>query len=213
MIRRDIEQTRSALTEKLETLEHEVRGAVQETRDAVTGTVNSVKGTVDSVKGSVEGAITSVKQTFDVKRQVRQHPWPMMGASVLTGVVIGAYLPSPASIRRGSRAEPERRRLEAEPRREFARSEEPPARGPSWLSNLLQRFQPELQKIEGIAIGAALNLVGESLKGTLPPSLEPQVQDVIQSITRKVAGHPGEAPIPGSQSWLERSPAELRSRT
>jgi hypothetical protein len=212
MIRRDIEQTRSALTEKLETLEHEVRGTAQEARDAVTGTLNSVKGTVDSVKGSVEGAVESVKQTFDVKRQVRRHPWPMMGASVLTGVVIGAYLPSPASIRRRSGSvEPEPRRLEPEPRREFTRGEEPAARKPSWLSNLLQRFQPELQKIEGLAIGAALNLVGESLKGTLPPSLEPQVQDVIQSITRKVTGQPGD--LPGSQSWLERSPAELRGRT
>ena len=74
-IRNQIEETRSSLTEKLETLEHEVKETVRGATDAVVGTVQSVRSTVEctveAVKGSVESTLESVRRTFDVQRRSR----------------------------------------------------------------------------------------------------------------------------------------------
>ena len=58
--RQDIADTRSALTEKLATLE----GRVQETVDGV-------------------------KHTFDLRYQVKHRPWQMFGGSLLVGYMLG----------------------------------------------------------------------------------------------------------------------------
>jgi len=75
-IRQDIDATREAMTDKLEQIE------------------SKVKGTVDDLKGSVENTVETVKenvkQAFDIKQQVNERPWMMLGASVVTGYVLGS---------------------------------------------------------------------------------------------------------------------------
>src|SRR5438105_4518592 len=64
VIRHNIEETRSALTDKLETLEHEVFGTVREATQAVSDTVENVKETVactvENVKEKVEAMAIGV---------------------------------------------------------------------------------------------------------------------------------------------------------
>jgi len=75
-IRQDIDATREAMTDKLEMIE------------------SKVKGTVDDLKGSVENTVETVKenvkQAFDIKQQVSERPWTMLGASVVAGYVLGS---------------------------------------------------------------------------------------------------------------------------
>src|SRR5262245_1321712 len=96
VIKMQMEETRSALAEKLETLEQHVVGTVQEASAAVTGTVTDVRAavqdTIGTVKDSVEETVTSVKNTFDLSRQVEQHPWIMLGGSVAAGYIVGRLL-------------------------------------------------------------------------------------------------------------------------
>jgi len=84
VIKQQMEQTRSSLAEKLETLEEHVASKVLTTADAVTETVEAVKGaveeTVHSVSESVENVKETVKETFDLHRQMEQHPWLLLGA-------------------------------------------------------------------------------------------------------------------------------------
>jgi hypothetical protein len=224
MIRRDIEQTRSALTEKLESLEQEVMGTVRGARSAVTETIEAVKGTVENVKGSVEGAVESVKEQLDVKRQFRRHPWTMFGLSVGTGFVVGAYLPSPSALRqRASRTTPssgtmfagpeyqaeatERRQTPAEGRMfaepayqaECTERRQAASSERSFLGGLVHQLQPEWQQFKGLAIGAALGVVRDALHGTLPPSLKPKVEALIHNVTRRVGGETIEGPILSSE--------------
>lgn len=106
MIRQQMDQTRSALTEKLERLEQQVVGTVQgatsavnetvgNVREAVHETVGSVRDTVHetvrSVTESVHGTMESVKDAFDLERQVQARPWAMMAGAVGLGFV-GGYL-------------------------------------------------------------------------------------------------------------------------
>lgn len=96
VIHEEMEQTRSSLTDKLESLERKVTNTVQDATDvvqeatsAVTNTVETVQDavqeTVQTVKESVHEAVETVTDAFDVSRQVRRHPWLMFGGAVATG--------------------------------------------------------------------------------------------------------------------------------
>ena len=102
-IRRQMEETRTSLQEKLETLENQVKETVEEATEAVNetvqtvkevvqGTVETVKESVETVKGSVENTVETVKQTFDLRRQVCEHPWPMFLGAAAVGFVGGKLL-------------------------------------------------------------------------------------------------------------------------
>src|SRR5262245_19695984 len=97
VIRHQMEETRASLTEKLETLEHQVVGTVQGATSAVTETVENVKEavqeTVETVKDSVRGTVESVKETFDLARQVDSDPWLMVGGSAALGFLCGRLVP------------------------------------------------------------------------------------------------------------------------
>jgi ElaB/YqjD/DUF883 family membrane-anchored ribosome-binding protein len=112
--RHDIEETRASMNEKLELLEERVRDTLEETRTAVGDIVDNVKGTVEdtvgAVKETVDGAkstvenivenvketmddtVTKVKRSFDLRYQVEQNPWLMVGGSVVVGSIIGSLL-------------------------------------------------------------------------------------------------------------------------
>jgi ElaB/YqjD/DUF883 family membrane-anchored ribosome-binding protein len=109
VIRKQMEETRSALGEKLEALESQVTETVQATTSAVTETVEAVKDTVENVTGTVketvdnvtEGVhetVKSVAQTLDIRGHVERHPWLLFSGSVVAGCVAG-YLLSPPSWR------------------------------------------------------------------------------------------------------------------
>jgi len=100
VIRQQMEDTRTSLTDKLETLENKVADTVQEATSAVSETVTSVKesiqDTVATVTGSVQDTVTTVKDTlhdgvesvknmFDVPHLVEQHPWPAVAGSIALG--------------------------------------------------------------------------------------------------------------------------------
>lgn len=74
LIQQDIEATKMAMAEKLATLEQRTRR-----------TVNKAK--------------TTLQHTMDLKHQVEQHPWPMMGAAVLAGYMLSQFF-SPGSSHR-----------------------------------------------------------------------------------------------------------------
>jgi len=121
-----MEQTRSAIQDKLETLEEKVTQTVQEATDtvaAVTESVATVKETVEStvstvtgsveqtvaavtgsveqtvaaVTGGMENTVQSVKQTLDLPYQVREHPWAMFLGATAIGFVATKLLERPAA--------------------------------------------------------------------------------------------------------------------
>jgi len=182
-----MEETRASLSEKLETLEHQVAETVHEAKAAVTDTVSTVK---DAVHETVE----SVKETFDVSRQVERHPWAMLGGSIAAGYIGGLLFerlmsdhPHHANGRNGF--EPYARH--AEPR--YASSgpstgaEQPKPRGEP---SIFDQFGPEIAKLKGLAVGAALSVVRDLISETIPEPLKPQVSDVMNNLTKKLGGEP-----------------------
>ncbi len=85
LIQEQMKETKSQLSEKLESLEQQlhVSEAVQTTRSAVAATAEAVQATADTVTG----AIQSVSEAFDVRRQMSQHPWIVLGGAAALGYV------------------------------------------------------------------------------------------------------------------------------
>jgi len=196
VIRHQIEQTRESLTEKIETLEEQVKGTIQDVKDTVENTVDAVtekvQDTVDSIQNHVEGTVAAVRRTFDIPYQVQQHPWAMAGCSLLAGMTVGYFLASrrplpPYWASRRSTPRPDIQGFSAPP---------PPApQGPSLVSRLLDQFEPEIEKVKGMAIGALLGMARDYIKQVVPPNLAPNLEEVLDGFTRKMGGQPVHGPV------------------
>jgi ElaB/YqjD/DUF883 family membrane-anchored ribosome-binding protein len=215
VIRSQIEETRSSLTEKLETLEQEVKETVVEAKTAVTETVETVKetveNTVEAVKDTVHGTVETVKHTFDLRCHVERHPWGMMGGSLLAGFVVGSLVRPPrfggmgppmrgrdraSFLRSSSAAETDGFREPSRPAESVSRPEAAPkASERSLLSSLNDTFGKEINTLKSMAIGAALGLLRDAVTPSLPPTLMPRVREVFDSITTKLGGEPIQGPL------------------
>ena len=78
-MRQEIDCTRSAMADKLEALEDRVMGTVQSAQETVEDSIQMAKDTV-----------ATVKRNFDIKYQVEQHPWTMVGGCFVAGLALGA---------------------------------------------------------------------------------------------------------------------------
>jgi ElaB/YqjD/DUF883 family membrane-anchored ribosome-binding protein len=103
-LRQDIEDTRAAMTEKIELIEERVQetiaGAKSTVESAMQGfkqvqeTVEQAKSTsdsiIESVKGTVDETIERAKRTSELIAQVHQNPWIMFGSALLVGYILGS---------------------------------------------------------------------------------------------------------------------------
>ena len=76
-VRQDIERTRAALTSKIEMLDARVRGSVEETKNRV-------------------------KQSVSPRHHMQQHPWSMIGISILTGYMLERFMASRSVLPRAN---------------------------------------------------------------------------------------------------------------
>lgn len=196
VIRRKMEQTRESLTEKIDTLENKVLGSVEEATSAV-------KETVLGVKESVQEGMETVKDAVDIKGHVDRHPWYMLGGAVLCGYVLSSLV---RSEKQGTRSrEPPPAPPPAQEHRGNGRpaaEKQPAANGSDWLGML----EPELNKLKGLALGAALGTVRELLVAEAPPHMGEQLRQIIDGITAKVGGEP----VPSSD-WLPPASAQEKA--
>ena len=79
---RNILETRTAISQKIEMLEHRLQ-------ETVEGTKTTVEEIVDRVKDAADDFVDRTKQTFDPTYQVERHPWAMVGGAIFIGYVLG----------------------------------------------------------------------------------------------------------------------------
>lgn len=214
VIRHQMLETRASLAEKLETLEQQVVGTVQSATNAVADTVESVteavQETVEMARSSVHGTVEAVKETFDLPRQVRAHPWVMFGGSVALGYASGCLLARtrPATDRRYLKAAPSLSTLAAShPGSERDGGLAGSEAAASWeataslsgrdglLDELGERFKGELTQLKGLALGTMLGVVRDVVANSAPPQLGPELAQIIDSATVKLGGRPIKGPV------------------
>lgn len=199
LVKQQMEQTRAALSDKLETLEAKVLGTVNSTTDQVSQTVNEVGSTVretaQEVRATLHEAVSSVRDALDVSRQIQHHPWLMLGGSMAVGFVgervlhalERGHLPSLPSLP----MQPEqllprdsevRERIEREPPARRTRS--------SLFQALFESFAPEIDKLKGAALGMALGLVRDKINEAVPPQMRENVTELMDRVSVKLGGNP-----------------------
>jgi len=232
VIRDQMQDTRSALTDKLEALEQQVVNTVQSITNPVVETVESVKKAVEDTVGAVRDTVQStastlsgaaeqtmetVKETFDVSRQVERHPWLAMAGAVAVGFIGGRLLlpdntgskgqattsgsPFPDSMNRAT-AEPPRHNGHPD----GARTERSESQEESWVSNLTDTFSPEINQLKGLAIGAAVGVVRDLVTQNLTGEMGSRLKDWLNKLTEKVGGKPFAEPL------IKPTPAESNDR-
>jgi len=192
VIKQQMLETRTSLTEKLEALEEQVASTVRSTTEAVTGTAEAVKEaveeTVGTVKGSVQETVETVKETFDLRRQMENHPWLMLGGAVALGYLGGCLL-SGGSV------------LPSTPRFTGARRAPSTGAGPTWtdtaeqwgagvMGRLATALKPTLDNLESVAIGAATTAIGEMLVNAAPEALRKELKPMVEQFTNALGGKP-----------------------
>jgi ElaB/YqjD/DUF883 family membrane-anchored ribosome-binding protein len=188
VIREQIDETRSALTEKLELLEAEVKDTVETAKE-------TVQGTIDTVKETVQDTVDTVKRTFDLPYQVEQRPWLMMGLSLAAGVAAGVLIggrrpasdrmvsgmslsymspgPPPAYGHNGPASRP------AEPAR------------PGFFDKLAGQLGVEFEKAKDLAIDAMVGVVSEVARKSIP-AVAGGVEQMMTNAASNIVGQPTE---------------------
>jgi ElaB/YqjD/DUF883 family membrane-anchored ribosome-binding protein len=208
VIQQQMEQTRAALAEKLETLEQHVTGTVSDVTNTVSAATNAVSETVETVKDAVGETVESVKEsvktTFDLAGHVDRHPWLLMGGAVAAGY-FGGRLLNTASAHHGYEGHVGRSASQpmgpASPGptagssagRYYAEPAHPAS--PGWLSILTNRFGREIGQLKSLAVGAAIGVVRDAVVNAAPEPLRPQLKDVINDITEKLGGKAFAEPV------------------
>jgi len=196
-------ETRAALSDKLNALEDQVLGTVQETKHTVAETVETVKDAVEStvttIKDSVKQSVECVQDSLNLSRHVRNYPWLAMGGAVAVGFLSSRLLPDTATA--PGRFTPSAMDGHAGPSYEHPEQSQPyqaaalpssrgQATGHSLTDTLGAALHEPLHKLTGLAIGAAMGLVGEMVHELAPPALKQQLCDVIDEVTVNFGGKP-----------------------
>jgi ElaB/YqjD/DUF883 family membrane-anchored ribosome-binding protein len=223
VIQQQMRQTRQALSEKLECLEDKVMGTVKSvtsTVDSVTAaardTVNAAKETVQdtlqtarqtvhetvaSAQETMHGAVDAMRHSLDLQRHVQERPWTMMGASFAAGF-LGGYVwqraPQPAAMEvRGPAQAGARKPRSATPnghgKRDGARTA--PSRVREALSGMVDTFAPELAKLKSLGVSALVGVIRDVVSRSVPETVAPRLEEVIDEITAKLGGEPIPGPV------------------
>jgi ElaB/YqjD/DUF883 family membrane-anchored ribosome-binding protein len=210
----EIDKTRADLTDKLQTLEDQVKdtilnttGKVEQTIEQVTSTVqetveqvkSTVNNTVETAKSTVNETVGAVRQTFDLEYQMEVRPWTMMAGSVCVGLLAGALVGRQTRGRSfgeftssGYRGLSESLSSAGSAAQEYAhRARE---QGPSLASQLYHQFEPEIQQVKELAIGYAAALLRDMIKQAAP-AIRDQVDEFMNRATTKFGGQPIREPV------------------
>ncbi|MFA6243714.1 MAG: hypothetical protein WC655_22425 [Candidatus Hydrogenedentales bacterium] len=161
-----------------------MRLQMDETLAGLTGKLGHLEHQVSSTVRTVKDSVNTVRDTFDLKLQVRQRPWALLASAAAVGFLGGYH----SSVRDSGR--PARGGKGASAPMPLAHADEsyspapkaggngskaaqPPAvPAPSWLANLGDSFKPELAELKGIVIGALFGLVREIVTNQPPKPVE-----------------------------------------
>jgi len=213
VIRDQMQETRTALTEKLDTLQQKVADTVESITTPMTETVQTVKDavsdTVETVKGSVSDAAESVKETFNVKRQVENHPWPMVLGGVAAGFVLGRLLPSPIEAARDviSRTDSVAATMSQPPQKHngthLAATPRQEAAGEQVLGQISNVVRGELGKLAGLGVSIGVGLLRDMVTQSMQGEIGNRVREMMDDVTHKLGGKPISEPILGEQTDAE----------
>jgi len=223
-ILKEMEETRSSLSEKLEALENKVTekvvdpvtSAVERATDAAVDIVDTVKETVQNVSGKVEETTKAVVSAFDLSKQTERHPWVMFGIAATTGCVLGSFLGSRtqrSSVESSSWTRSKHvkgtngasHHVEASPARRAPKKAA--SEHESWI-------QDQMRHLGGLAISALMSSIRDLAKRAIPGPLGDRIGAEVENMTTSLGAEPirGDVVAPIAERMGNGKEAAARSR-
>jgi len=163
-----------------------IKQDIDSIRDSMTNKVEQIEA---KVKDTVENTVDTVKRTFDVKQQVSEHPWTALGASLLAGYVLGSmgdsddrssysyrpgepmrYYPESGPARPSTPDYSQEHHERAQMYQMGSSAQQRSDRG--FLSDIMDQFGDELETVKTAAITAAVTMLRDTIKQSLPQFYE-----------------------------------------
>jgi len=206
VIRKQMEETRSSLSDKLEALEKKVAetvepvtNAVERTTEAVAETAETVKETVQAVSGQVKETVRSMASTFDLRHQTDKHPWVVFGVAATVGCLAGTMLGRRAQRRQATQpAQPARARHNG-------RGGDGASHHPEWGATKRAReaakpqpdslFAQEIRQLKGLAISSLLGFVRDLAKRAVPGAIGEKIAEQLDGFTTRLGAEPLKSPV------------------
>jgi len=201
VLEQQVKETMQGATDTVTTVKETVEAVRETMQDTASTMKETVHDTVDSVKESVAETVESVKETLNLRHQVEEHPWAMLAGAVAVGFVGGKLLMHmtgpPAAMTAAmsvptppvSPDRPERHGVSHHNGHGTKKKAAAAAKKePGWWSLINEQFGGELDKLKGLAIGAAGNVVREMLTSSAPPPMVDRIKEVVDSMTEKLGG-------------------------
>ena len=193
VMRQHIEETKSQLWDKLDTLESQFS-------EAVTETVASVQETVSNVTDTVQDSVQSVSNAFDLPLQVERHPWIAIGGSFVLGYLAFELLHGPTKeCENGRESEPQRSRSAVQ----FQNGNGHHAVESAQESSSKSRLWAEMR---GMLTGTLMSAVGAIVSRSVPTALDYLAKTVHSD------PNPNQNPVDGWESHIFRSRADANTR-
>ena len=197
-IRKEMEDTRSSLTDKLEALETKVTekvvqpvaDAVEKASDVASDIVETVKETVHTVSDKVEETTKAVVSAFDIERHMDRHPWLIFGIAATTGCMVGSFLgrrSSQASHETWSRPKHVRgtngasHHTEASPLRRAPKKEA--SEQESWIKE-------QMRHLGKLALSALMSSIRDLAKRSVPGPLGDRIGAEVENMTTSLGAEP-----------------------
>jgi len=204
VIHSEMEATRKSLAGKLIEVETQIREGVAVAGDTVTNTVESVKDAVSSVTETVSSVKEGVKETFNVRKHVENHPLGAVGTAFAAGFVGGLFLgpaktpaSAPASGAASSGGSWSGGAWSSGPAASAAAPAAAPAYTPSSPSPAAASARREpgvfdaiFSQLQGLAITAVTNVAHNLVKEASPPDWQGGLTKVINDISAQLKGEP-----------------------
>jgi ElaB/YqjD/DUF883 family membrane-anchored ribosome-binding protein len=217
VIRQQMEETRTSLTEKIEALESQVVDTVQTATEAVSETVENVKETVETVTENIQETAHNVIKTLSIPHHARHHPWIVFGGAVgvggLVGWLTGGHSSAVAEESRKPRSLTHGNGKHHPKTTNGAGHKPSPARPLETSPQSSQPAQPgfleeQLGHLKGLALSVLFGVVRDLATRTLPEALGKHIHDEIDRVTRDMGGEPFSGPV-----FPETKPEEHGAKT
>jgi len=153
---RDIDNARQRIAAAQLAMAEKLEGVEKQIRDTVAGAESAVDDVVSSVKGTISETVHSVKRTFDLPHQTREHPWLVVGGSVLVGYLLGGRTGTTriAKVNRVNHSDDScRQQLQQ-----------------GLAGGVLNQFKGEIGSLRSAAVGAIVTALWEMAKQSLSAS-------------------------------------------
>jgi ElaB/YqjD/DUF883 family membrane-anchored ribosome-binding protein len=195
VIREQMAQTRSSLSDKLERLEQRVFETAENTVGAVEDSAftlkHCVQDSVQAVSSAVRDSWLAATSALDAHKQVEQYPWSCVAASVGAGFIAGCLVPE-THLHTTPEAALRAERMRPGPSDDIAQAERCRS---GWLKSAIEPLRPEIHTLKELGVGMILGLVRDFVNEAAPESVRSGLIEVLNDVTRKVGGRPLPSPI------------------